>query len=95
MNSPQLRGSMLTHNIARILKHLCAMGVIYETGPNEYRRTGIASSLSLEQYSDAYPCMYVSISLPLFSLPIELASNHNPTLGRHASPKESSPSPPN
>lgn len=48
---------MLTDHVARILKHLCAMGVIYETGPNEYRRTGFAASLSLEQYSDAYPCM--------------------------------------
>lgn len=42
---------------ARILKHLCAMGVIRETGPDEYQRTGLSISLSSEHYSDAYPCM--------------------------------------
>lgn len=47
----------LTLMLARILKHLCAVGVILETGPNEYRRTGLSISLMSQRYSDAYPCM--------------------------------------
>lgn len=43
--------------LARILKHLSAMGVIIETGPDEYRRTGFSISLMSERYSDAYACM--------------------------------------
>ena len=33
------------------------MGVITETGPDEYRRTGFSISMSSPRYSDAYPCM--------------------------------------
>lgn len=47
----------LMPQLARILKHLCAVGVILETGPNEYRRTGLSTSLMSQRYSDAYPCM--------------------------------------
>lgn len=42
---------------ARILKHLAAMGVITETGPDVYRRTGFSTSLISQRYSDGYPCM--------------------------------------
>lgn len=42
---------------ARILKHLAAMGVITETGPDEYRRTGFSMSMMCNRYSDSYPCM--------------------------------------
>ena len=44
----------------RLLKHLAAMGVIQEAGPDQYRRTGFTVSLCMEQYSDAFPLMYAS-----------------------------------
>ncbi|KAJ6094232.1 O-methyltransferase family 2 [Penicillium canescens] len=43
--------------VARILKHLCAMGVIMEAGSNKYRRKGVSMPLAIQRYSDAFPCM--------------------------------------
>lgn len=40
------------------------MGVILETGPDEYRRTGLSTSLSSERYSDGYPCMCAALRSP-------------------------------
>ncbi|CAG8075316.1 unnamed protein product [Penicillium nalgiovense] len=70
--------------LARILKHLCAMGVILETGPNEYRRTGISISLSVQRYSDAYPCMTNCITSGILALPAQLKKDGytNPSNGK-------------
>ncbi|OQE46935.1 hypothetical protein PENCOP_c001G00407 [Penicillium coprophilum] len=70
--------------LARILKHLCAMGVILETGPNEYRRTGISISLSLQRYNDAYPCMTNCITSGVLALPAQLKKDgySNPSNGK-------------
>ncbi|KAJ5149650.1 hypothetical protein N7448_001228 [Penicillium atrosanguineum] len=58
--------------ISRILKHLCAVGVILETGPNEYRRTGMSTSLMSQRYSDAYSCMTACITKGVLALPAQL-----------------------
>lgn len=55
-----------TDLIARLLKHLSAVGVIDETGPDEYRRTGFSITLGVPRYSDAYACMLVLDRLPPF-----------------------------
>lgn len=52
-----LQGLKLISKPARILKHLSAVGVILETGPNEYLRTGLSTSLMSQRYNDAYQCM--------------------------------------
>ncbi|CAI7669482.1 unnamed protein product [Penicillium manginii] len=69
--------------LARILKHLCAMGVILETGPDEYRRTGFSISLMSERFSDAYPCITDCITNGVMALPSHLRKNNfrNPTDG--------------
>ncbi|KAJ5093997.1 hypothetical protein N7456_009858 [Penicillium angulare] len=69
--------------LARILKHLCAMGLILETGPNEYRRTGFSMSLMSERYSDAYPCITDCITGGVMALPAHLKKNNyrNPSNG--------------
>ncbi|KAJ5770121.1 uncharacterized protein N7511_002172 [Penicillium nucicola] len=70
--------------LARILKHLCAMGVILETGPNEYRRTGLSISLAMKRYNDAYPCMTNCITAGVLALPAQLKKNgyKNPSDGK-------------
>ncbi|RAH84305.1 o-methyltransferase [Aspergillus japonicus CBS 114.51] len=55
--------------LARVLKHLAAMGVIKETGPDEYRRTGFSISMQSPRYSDAYPCMTGCITAGVLALP--------------------------
>ncbi|KAL3478271.1 S-adenosyl-L-methionine-dependent methyltransferase [Aspergillus californicus] len=69
--------------LARLLKHLGAMGVIRETGPDEYRRNGFSTSLSAKRYSDAYPCMTGCITFGLTSLPAHLKKTgyQNPSDG--------------
>ena len=61
---------MLTNFLARLLKHLAAMGTIYETGSNEYVSTPFSSALKESTYRDAYPTMSVYLifylTLPLF-----------------------------
>ena len=39
------------------MKHLGAMGVIVETGLDEYRRNGFAMTMAIAKYSDGFPCM--------------------------------------
>jgi hypothetical protein len=39
------------------MKHLAAMGVITETGSDEYRSTGFSKVLTVDKYSDAFPLM--------------------------------------
>lgn len=50
---------MLTIYRGRLLKHLAAMGSIYETGPNEYVPTPVSKALKEPIYRDAYPTMFV------------------------------------
>ncbi|PYH44716.1 o-methyltransferase [Aspergillus saccharolyticus JOP 1030-1] len=65
--------------LARILKHLTAMGVIKETGPDEYRRTGFSIAMQSPRYSDAYPCMTGCITAGVLALPAQLkATNYAP-----------------
>ena len=54
---------MLRASLGRLLKHLAAMGTIYETGPNEYVPTALSNALKEPIYRDAYPTMFV---LPVF-----------------------------
>ncbi|KAL5338030.1 S-adenosyl-L-methionine-dependent methyltransferase [Aspergillus crustosus] len=71
--------------LARLLKHLGAMGVIAETGPDTYRRNGFSTSLSAKRYSDAYSCMTGCITFGLTSLPAHLKKTayKNPSDGRN------------
>jgi hypothetical protein len=56
----------LTNVIAgRIMKHLAAMGVITETGSDEYRATGFSKVLTVEKYSDAFPLMYPPLPIAI------------------------------
>ncbi|RAL08720.1 o-methyltransferase [Aspergillus homomorphus CBS 101889] len=65
--------------LARILKHLAAMGVIKETGPDEYRRTGFSISMQSARYSDAYPCMTGCITAGVLALPAHLKATNYTT----------------
>ncbi|GLA63131.1 hypothetical protein AtubIFM54640_004270 [Aspergillus tubingensis] len=70
--------------LARILKHLAAMGVITETGPDEYRRTGFSMSMMCNRYSDSYPCMTGCITDGVLALPAQLKKTNyrNPSDGK-------------
>lgn len=61
--------------LSRILKHLCAMGTIIETGPNEYRRTGFAITMTMKRFADSYPCMTNCVSHAALALPAFLKKN--------------------
>ncbi|ODM14728.1 hypothetical protein SI65_09917 [Aspergillus cristatus] len=69
--------------LARLLKHLSAVGVVDETGPDEYRRTGFSITLGVPRYSDAYACMTGCITDGVLALPAYLRKNNhrNPTNG--------------
>ncbi|TPR01014.1 Transmembrane amino acid transporter family protein [Aspergillus niger] len=71
--------------IARILKHLAAMGVITETGPDEYRRTGFSIAMMSNRYSDSYPCMTGCITDGVLALPAQLKKTdyRNPSDGKN------------
>ena len=56
---------MLTNLLARLLKHLAAMGSIYETDSNEYVSTPFSSALKEPIYRDAYPAMFVFLIIYL------------------------------
>ncbi|PYI09277.1 o-methyltransferase [Aspergillus sclerotiicarbonarius CBS 121057] len=70
--------------LARILKHLAAMGVITEAGPDEYRRTGFSISMGSPRYSDAYPCMIGCITDGVLALSAQLKKTNyrNPSNGK-------------
>ena len=61
---------MLTNLLARLFKHLAAMGSVYETGLNEYVSTPFSRALKEPIYREAYPTMSVFLifylTLPLF-----------------------------
>ncbi|KAJ5115004.1 hypothetical protein NUU61_000763 [Penicillium alfredii] len=73
--------------VARHLKHLGAMGVIIETGPDEYRRTGFSTLLSLQRYSDGFHCMTACATAAIHALPAYLKKNGycNPSNGKDCS----------
>ncbi|PYH84606.1 o-methyltransferase [Aspergillus uvarum CBS 121591] len=62
--------------LARVLKHLAAMGVIKETGPDEYRRTGFSTTMQSPRYSDAYPCMTGCVTAGVLGLPAHLKATN-------------------
>ncbi|PYI32237.1 o-methyltransferase [Aspergillus indologenus CBS 114.80] len=62
--------------LARVLKHLAAMGVIKETGPDEYRRTGFSTAMQSPRYSDAYPCMTGCVTAGVLALPAHLKATN-------------------
>lgn len=39
------------------MKHLAAMGVVEECGPDEYLPNKLSRTLSLDKYADGFPCM--------------------------------------
>jgi hypothetical protein len=43
--------------IARLMRHISAMGYIKETAPDEYKPTNFSSSLSIPVIGDGYPCL--------------------------------------
>ncbi|CAI7587044.1 unnamed protein product [Penicillium glandicola] len=73
--------------LARILRHLAAMGVILETGPNEYRRTGLSIMLSSQRYSDSYYTVTNCMAASVLALPAQLKKTDyvNPSNGKECS----------
>ncbi|EAW11089.1 o-methyltransferase [Aspergillus clavatus NRRL 1] len=71
--------------LARVLKHLSSMGVVKETGPDEYRRTGFSTALSSSRYSGAFPCMTGCITKGILAFPAHLQKTkyQNPRDGRN------------
>ncbi|KAJ5313478.1 uncharacterized protein N7443_000362 [Penicillium atrosanguineum] len=59
------------------------MGVILETGPDEYRRTGLSDSLCSHQYIEFYRCVSSRITDGVLALPAYLkdAGYQNPSNG--------------
>ena len=59
---------MDTENLLeRLLKHLSAMGTIYEIGSNEYLPTPVSKALKEPIYRDAYPTMFVLSAFDLIA----------------------------
>ncbi|OOF97174.1 hypothetical protein ASPCADRAFT_45906 [Aspergillus carbonarius ITEM 5010] len=80
--------------LSRIMKHLAAMEVITEAGPDEYTATNFSTTLSVERYGDAFPMLSSSLYLGVYALPNFLRESgyrnpNDPTkspyqLGRHS-----------
>ncbi|OQE44193.1 hypothetical protein PENCOP_c002G08766 [Penicillium coprophilum] len=70
--------------LGRILKHLSTMGVILQTGPDEYRRTGTTISLSWKLCIDSYACATNCLTAGVVALPAYLkkAGYVNPSNGK-------------
>lgn len=43
--------------VARLMRHLGAMGYIIETGVDEYAPTNFSKAMSLRIIGDGYPCV--------------------------------------
>lgn len=54
---------ILTLPQERLMKHLAAMGSVYETGPNEYVPTPFSKILKEPIYRDAYYASFVSFKV--------------------------------
>ncbi|KAL4931010.1 S-adenosyl-L-methionine-dependent methyltransferase [Aspergillus undulatus] len=67
--------------LGRLMKHIAAMGVITETGRDEYRSTGFSKVLTVEKYSDAFPLMTSRFTKGILALPefLEKTNYQNPT----------------
>ncbi|KAL4804193.1 S-adenosyl-L-methionine-dependent methyltransferase [Aspergillus unguis] len=67
--------------LGRMMKHLAAMGVITETGLDEYTTTGFSKVLTGEKYSDAFPLMTSRFTQGILALPafLEKTNYRNPT----------------
>ncbi|KAL2812683.1 S-adenosyl-L-methionine-dependent methyltransferase [Aspergillus cavernicola] len=67
--------------LGRLTKHLAAMGVITETGCDEYCSTGFSKVLTVEKYSDAFPLMTSRFTKGILALPafLEKTNYRNPT----------------
>ncbi|KAL4982245.1 S-adenosyl-L-methionine-dependent methyltransferase [Aspergillus falconensis] len=67
--------------LGRLMKHLAAMGVITETGCDEYCPTGFSKVLTVEKYSDAFPLMTSRFTMGILALPafLEKTKYRNPT----------------
>lgn len=53
---------MILIKVARVLKHLAAMGTIYELDADKYLPTPLSKSLAIPMYSDGILYSYVSTS---------------------------------
>ncbi|KAH8429529.1 uncharacterized protein LDX57_007191 [Aspergillus melleus] len=73
--------------LGRLLKHLGAMGVVVETGFDEYRRNGFSTALAMPRYSDAIPCINGCTIPSIYALPGWLKNNN------YTSPNEGKNSP--
>ena len=49
-----IRSKLSFSVVARILKHLAAMGTIYETGPDQYSPTPVSKALAKQVHRDAF-----------------------------------------
>lgn len=67
--------------LSRLMKHLAAMGVITETGCDEYCPTSFSKVLTVEKYSDAFPLMTSRFTMGILALPtfLEKTKYRNPT----------------
>ncbi|KAJ5625074.1 Winged helix-turn-helix transcription repressor DNA-binding [Penicillium lagena] len=67
--------------LARIMKHLAAMGAVEETGADEYSPSGFSRVLAIERYNDAFPLMTGRFTRGILALPEFLKKNgyRNPT----------------
>ncbi|CAI6334214.1 unnamed protein product [Periconia digitata] len=55
--------------VARLLRHLAAMGYIHETGPDEYRATNFSKSLNIPLIGDGYPLITEDVQIATSTLP--------------------------
>ncbi|KAM0795729.1 S-adenosyl-L-methionine-dependent methyltransferase [Usnea florida] len=60
----------------RLLKHLAAMGSIYETGPNQYISTPFSKALKDPIYRDGYPSTFEFCGPAYLAFPRWLSKNH-------------------
>ncbi|KAJ9137573.1 putative O-methyltransferase [Pleurostoma richardsiae] len=57
----------------RILKHLSAMGIVREIGPDRYEHTNLSRSLAHPKYADGFPCIANGVTPAIYKLPEYLA----------------------
>ncbi|KAL1954422.1 hypothetical protein VTO42DRAFT_1192 [Malbranchea cinnamomea] len=58
--------------LGRVMKHLGAMGVVEETGTDEYRNTGFSTALTIQKYADGFPCVTGCVTPAILQLPAYL-----------------------
>ncbi|KAH8817518.1 o-methyltransferase [Xylogone sp. PMI_703] len=67
--------------VVRLMRHLAAMEVVRETGPDQYQITNLSLVLSVSKYADAFPYMRKGAIPGIYRLPEYFAHNNyaNPT----------------